>query len=151
MSDRFIYRLSQPSDLPNLLEASVGNDGVVLDADLLPQLVENDKVYCAVSGGEIVALTYWQEDFLSRKDVWFLSQITTKPLWRKKGVASGLLNSFFDYARSFGVKKIYFDIHPDNQPSLNLFKKLGAIESGNIKGFDDEVPEDVRIIFRVDL
>ncbi len=151
MKDQFTYRLAQPSDLPNLLKASVGNDGIILDADLLPQLIENNKVYCAVSGDEIAALTYWQEDFLSRKDIWFLSQVTTKPSWRKKSVAFSLLTYFFDYARGFGVKKIYFDIHPDNKPSLNLFQKLGAIESGSINGFDDEVPKDSRIIFRVNL
>ena len=151
MVNQFIYRLAKPSDLPNLLQASIGNDGVVLDAGLLPKLLENDKIYCAVCGDEVVALLYWQEDFLTRKDVWFLSQITTKPSWRKKSVAYNLLRSFFDYARSFGVKKIYFDIHSENKPSLNLFKKLGAIESGNINGFDDEIPEDNRIIFRVNL
>jgi len=149
--NQFIYRLARPEDLSDLMQASVGNDGVTLDADLLPQLVENSKVYCAVSVDEIIALTYWQEDFLLRKDIWFLSQVTTKPFWRKKSVAFGLLKSFFDYAHGFGVKKIYFDIHPDNQPSLNLFKKIGAIESGSINGFDDEVLEDSRVIFRVNV
>ena len=149
--NQFIYRLAQPSDLPNLLQASVGNDGKVIDVDLLPQLIEDDRVYCAVSGDEIVALIYWQEDFLLRKDIWFLCQVTSKPSWRKKGVAYNLLCSFFDYARNFGVKKIYFDIHLNNQPSLNLFKKVGAIKSGDINGFDDEAPEDSRIIFRVNL
>lgn len=141
--------MAQPKDLPELLETNIGNDGKIIDADLLPQLTESSRVYCATVGNEIVALAYWQEDFLSRRDMWFLYQVTTKPSWRKRNVAISLLRSLFDYARKLGIRKIYCDIHPDNHPSLKLFRKLGAIESGYITGFDDNVPGDKRIIFRI--
>jgi ribosomal protein S18 acetylase RimI-like enzyme len=151
MTHQFGYRIARSSDLPNLLQTNVGMLGEVMDADLLPKLIKAGQVYCALAEDEVVALLYWQLDFLSRLDIWFLSQITTKPAWRRQGAALGLLRAFQNYARTRGVRKIYCDIHPDNQPSLALVRKLGAIESGAIKGFDDEVPEDSRIFFRFDL
>lgn len=44
---------------------------------------------------------------------------------RRKGFAISALRLVSEYAVSLGIETLYATIHPDNLPSINLFKKAG--------------------------
>ena len=49
---------------------------------------------------------------------------------RRKGFAENALRLVVDYAKSLGMRSLYAIIFPQNQPSINLFEKLGFESDG---------------------
>ena len=49
---------------------------------------------------------------------------------RRKGFAENALRLVIDYAKSLGMRSLYATIFPQNQPSINLFTKLGFESDG---------------------
>ena len=49
---------------------------------------------------------------------------------RRKGFAENALRLVVDYAKSLGMRSLYATIFPQNQPSINLFTKLGFESDG---------------------
>lgn len=136
--------------MPGLPNANVGLLGEVIDGELLPAYVRNQRVYCAEADDRIVALLYWEENFVGDPAFWFIHQITVGTDWRRKGVATGLMRAFLHHAASRGSKKVFADVRQNNERSLGLMMKLGATESGWLKGLADDSPDDIWRIFRFD-
>lgn len=145
------YRIANSFDFPEILAANIGNFGETIDRDLLPRLIEEERVYCAEIDDQIVALLYWQVEFLGLPDAWFIMQITTKLEWRRKNVATSLLKAFLDYAKGMQIKKVFADVRHNNIAAQNFFIKLGAAKSGFFSGIDDEILDDNWVLFRFDL
>lgn len=147
----FIFRLAQEVDIPQLKEVNMSDLGVVIDEKLLPDYVREHRCYCAETDGHIVALLYWENNFVGNPNFWYVRQITTRSDMRRKGVATDLMNHFLDYARAQHIRRIFCDVRKNNEPSLNLMKELGAIESGWHTGLDEDSADDEWKIFRFDL
>ncbi len=145
------YRLADESDLPGLLQANMGLNGKIIDEETLPTYVKEHRVFCAETEGKIISLLYWEKNFVGDPNFWFIHQITTVVDWRRKGVASELVKEFLGYAASQKVWKVFADVRQNNESSIGLNKKLGAIECGWLRGLDDDSEEDVWKIFRFDL
>jgi ribosomal protein S18 acetylase RimI-like enzyme len=145
------YRLAGESDLPGLLQSNMGLIGKIIDEEILPTYTKEHRVFCAVAEERIVSLLYWDEHFLGEPRFWFIHQVTTIVDWRRKGIASELIKAFLKYAVSFGVKKVFVDVRKNNERSIGLNRKLGAVECGWLKGLDDDSDEDIWKIFRFDL
>ena len=153
-----ICRLAEESDPPQIFKTNIGLSGKIIDEELLPTYVRERRVFCAEVDGEITSVLYWENNFVSDPDFWFIHQITTATKWRRKGVATKLIREFLKYVVSNNVKKVFADVRETNPKSQGLMKKLGAIECGWLKGLDNDSdkdgydPEaDVWKIYRFDL
>ena len=51
---------------------------------------------------------------------------------RRKGFASNALQLAAECAASLGIETLYATIHPENLPSINLFKKVGFESIGSM-------------------
>ena len=153
-----IYRLANESDIPRLLRANLGLNGKIIDEEILPSYVKEGRVFCSENDGKIISLLYWENNFVGDPSFWFIHQVTTVADWRRKGVASGLIKAFLNYAASLGIRKVFADVRQNNEQSIGLNIKLGAVECGWLKGLDHDSgeddynpEEDVWRIFRFDL
>lgn len=142
------YRLATIQDLPRLSELnSFGTEEGKKEAELeLPRFINSNNILVAEKENNIIGLLYWEEKFFS-KGRWFLTQITIDENYRRKGIGEMLLKYFFDFAKKQGIKEVYADIRASNNPSVNLVKKLGAIQVGSIDLNDG----DPRIFWRFNL
>jgi ribosomal protein S18 acetylase RimI-like enzyme len=66
--------------------------------------------------------------------------------WRSKGIGSALMTEAFRWARWAGIEKIGLTVYPNNQRAINLYKKYGFVEEGQLTGhskkaygYEDEV------------
>jgi [ribosomal protein S5]-alanine N-acetyltransferase len=65
--------------------------------------------------------------------------------WRRQGIATEAFQAMSAFAATAGVRWVRLSISPDNRPSLELAKKLGASKIGT--QIDDiDGPEDVYLV-----
>lgn len=143
-------RLGTLRDLPRLAELnSFGTvEGRIEAEDELPRFINKNNLFVIEEGNNIIGLLYWEQGFFgSRKSRWFLTQVTVDENYRRKRIGEKLIKYFLDYAKKQGMKEVYADVRTSNIPSINLVKKLGAIQVGTLD-FNDGDP---RIFYRFSL
>lgn len=127
-------RYGKLSDLRELsIINSLGSEeGRKKAQERLPEFIDAENLIVATKEGEILGLLYWKREFFST-DNWWLTQITVNEAHRRQGVAKALIEHFFSIARSKGVKDVYVDVSASNEASINMMKKLNAIQVGNLE------------------
>ncbi len=68
-----------------------------------------------------------------------LFALATAPAFRKKGIASSLLDTI---QNSFGIKKISLELRASNEAAKQLYLKYGFRVDGIKKGYYADPPED---------
>ena len=65
--------------------------------------------------------------------------------WRRRGIATEAFTALANFARTSGVHWIRLSVSPENVPSLELAKKMGASKIGS-QNDDTNGPEDVFLL-----
>jgi ribosomal protein S18 acetylase RimI-like enzyme len=55
----------------------------------------------------------------------YVSVVAVVPAWRRRGVASALLQTAVDYLHSLGLGDVKIDVEAENIPALEAYRKLG--------------------------
>jgi RimJ/RimL family protein N-acetyltransferase len=50
--------------------------------------------------------------------------------WRRRGIATALIEGAVDWARAFDVEKLTLMVFPHNEPAIALYRKMGFVEEG---------------------
>ena len=66
----------------------------------------------------------------------YLSNIFVHPKFRRKGVATRLVNEMTDIAKSKGFSRIMLGVYTENENALRLYKKLGFTEECGTCDYD---------------
>lgn len=74
-----------------------------------------------------------------------IANIVVHPGYRRKGVATRLLNEVIDYAKKHDIKRLTLEVRVSNAPAIALYKKLGFKMDGIRPGFYDSPKEDAAI------
>jgi len=71
-----------------------------------------------------------------------LTNVAVKSEFRKKGVACALLNELEKTVKAENAEFITLEVRASNEAAINLYSKLGYIQSGLRKGFYQKPSED---------
>ena len=101
--------------------------------------------YVAASGDEPIgyAGAYLTGDELN------IANIAVFPLWRKRGIASALLEELIRLAAGRHLYGITLEVRQSNEAALALYRKYGFEQSGRRKNYYDNPTEDALILWRV--
>lgn len=73
--------------------------------------------------------------------------------WRNRGLGSALMESVLDWATSNPILELlWLQVYGDNEAGINLYKKMGFVETGRIPGFfrhNHRLSENVTMVRRV--
>lgn len=78
-------------------------------------------------------------------DEGYITNVVVHPAYRRKGVASALLQELEAYAQAHGLTRITLEVRASNQKAIALYEKMGYEEDGVRPGFYDSPKEDARI------
>lgn len=81
----------------------------------LMKVAELDKVIVAYGIGH-----YNNE----KQEAWFLS-LGVLPGYRGRQIGEGLISDMVEEVRAMGASSIYLTVHPENEPGINIYEKLG--------------------------
>jgi L-amino acid N-acyltransferase YncA len=124
-------------------------EGKKVAMERLPAFINKNNLLVAELEDEIVALLYFERSFFDTelRNNWFLTQITVKNGFRRKGIGEKMWRYFLFYAKENGASSVFADIQDFNIASLNLAKKIGGVEVG----FIDLGAGDIKKFFRFDI
>jgi ribosomal-protein-alanine N-acetyltransferase len=74
-----------------------------------------------------------------------LLRIAVAPQWRRRGVASKLLDTCFSLAHKNGAESAILEVRPSNKPAISLYHKLGFHLVERRKNYYTETREDALI------
>ena len=66
------------------------------------------------------------------KDLFLIEKVFVHPNYRKRGIATKLLNYAFSLAKAKGAKKVNLNVYPTLINAINLYKRLGFEEIGTM-------------------
>ncbi len=75
-----------------------------------------------------------------------LLRIAVAPRWRRRGVASKLLDKCFALALEKGAVSAILEVRPSNKPAISLYHKLGFHLVEKRKNYYSETREDALIL-----
>lgn len=68
------------------------------------------------------------------------------PDWRRKGVATSLLNHAFTLAMHEGAINAFLEVRASNYPAIGLYKKVGFQQTGQRRQYYSETNEDAIVM-----
>ncbi len=75
-----------------------------------------------------------------------LLNIAVAPEWRRKGLATALIEKMKQFAQSQEVKKIYLEVRPSNSPARRLYQRAGFEEKAIRRLYYTDTGEDAIIM-----
>ena len=76
-----------------------------------------------------------------------LASLAVEPSWRRRGLATRLLESILEKARCRGCTACRLEVRPSNQAARSLYEKLGFEAAGEIPRFYTD-PEEAALQLR---
>jgi ribosomal-protein-alanine acetyltransferase len=73
---------------------------------------------------------------------WELENVVVKSTFRRKGVATVLLNELLTRARAAHSESVFLEVRESNQEARALYLKWGFEQAGRRKGYYSSPPED---------
>lgn len=117
-------QLMQLSDLKNVLkiEEQSFSTSWTFNAFIYELLVNEKATYYTfkVKNQIIAYIGYWLLD-----DDIHITNLAVAPIFRKRGVASQLINFIIRKAKNIGVSQVSLEVRISNQEAIKLYEKIG--------------------------
>jgi ribosomal-protein-alanine N-acetyltransferase len=78
----------------------------------------------------------------------YITNIAVGEAFRRMGVATALMDHFFEYAHTHKLKLITLEVRPSNASAISLYNKYGFVEVGRRREFYTRPREDALILTR---
>ena len=75
-------------------------------------------------------------------DVCEITNIATLPEYRKRKVATSLMNELIDICKARSVRRVILEVRASNLTAISFYKKIGFYEVGIRKGYYKNPKED---------
>lgn len=79
-------------------------------------------------------------------DEGYITNIAVHPDYRRRGIATALINELDNYARKKGLALLTLEVRCSNTVAIDIYRRAGFDEAGIRKGFYDEPKEDALIM-----
>lgn len=127
-------QLMQLSDVKNVLkiEEESFSTSWTFNAFIYELLVNEKATYYTfkVKNQIIAYIGYWLLD-----DDIHITNLAVAPLFRKKGIASKLINFIIRKAKDIGVSQISLEVRITNQEAIKLYEKIGFARGKLLKEY----------------
>ncbi len=77
----------------------------------------------------------------------FITNVCVHPSYRKKGIATQLINVLGEIAAQKGLEVISLEVRVSNEPAIHMYKKIGFCEGGIRKKFYEKPSEDALMMW----
>lgn len=101
-------------------------------------LEDNSVAVAAVIDGEVAAYA----GMTSVLDEGQITNVATRPSYRRRGLARAVLEELIERAKEKGVCSIFLEARVSNTPAISLYKSLGFCEIGTRRRFYSAPVED---------
>lgn len=143
-ADIVVRRVTLADDLPRIAESMRGsewgtdNEMADYDAEALRRYLEQPGTLLVMAfAGEETAGALLATTILNpyRKTNWlYIDEVDVKPSFRRRGIASKLMQGAFTFAREHNLKEAWLGTEPDN-PANHLYKGLDPHEVEEFVGY----------------
>lgn len=127
------------ADLEKVCFSAPWSENVILDAmkhgTLFFAATKNEKLLGYIGISVVV-------------DEGYITNVAVYPEFRKKGVATALLNSVFSLAKQKKLSFVSLEVRESNNAAISLYKKMGFENVGIRKNFYDKPQENAVILTR---
>jgi ribosomal-protein-alanine N-acetyltransferase len=124
----------QLSDLKYVLkiEEQSFSTSWTFNAFIYELLVNEKATYCTykVENQIIGYIGYWLLD-----DDIHITNLAVAPIFRKKGIASQLINYIINKAKDIGVSQVSLEVRVSNYEAIKLYQKIGFIKGKLLKKY----------------
>ncbi len=70
------------------------------------------------------------------------------PLWRRRGVGRSMMVYILDMLRGSGIRNLFLEVRPSNQPAIRLYESLGFSRIGLRRGYYSFPREDAIVMMK---
>lgn len=81
-------------------------------------------------------------------DAWHVMNLAVAPIWRRRGVATRLLEELFERTDAGGERGYTLEVRVSNGQAIRLYEQLGFETSGIRRGYYIDNREDALIMWR---
>ena len=74
--------------------------------------------------------------------------LAVEAAFRRRGVASGLLEGVLQRGRASGAKRVFLEVRGSNAGAIAFYKRLGFARAGLRPQYYSDPPEDARVLSR---
>ena len=78
-------------------------------------------------------------------DVGYVCNVAVSPDFRRRGVASALIQAQINYAAEHGIQELSLEVRSSNTPARTLYEKMGFVHLGTRPHFYRDPEEDAEI------
>lgn len=140
----------QETDLPNVIEFVKNCDTLTLERSSIFWLFWRffrSTSFVALEGERIIGILLGLFDQAEKKSG-FIHELGVAVEYRKKGIASSLIDEFEKSVKILGGNKIFLTTFHTNQTAIKFYEKIGFKSHGIILKVDQERIEFSREIFK---
>ena len=139
-----MIRRATKQDIPKIVEIEKVSFSDPWDKQLFLDAIDSENKYLMVAehGGEIEGYIVLEKVL----DEGHITDLAVGGKYRKKGVASELVNDALALARGMDIKEIFLEVRETNEAAKKLYSKFGFREIGRRKGYYPKANEDALVL-----
>jgi len=139
-----VIRRATKQDIPKIVEIEKVSFSDPWDKQLFLDAIDSESKYLMVAehGGEIEGYIVLEKVL----DEGHITDLAVGGKYRKKGVASELVNDALALARGMDIKEIFLEVRETNEAAKKLYSKFGFREIGRRKGYYPKANEDALVL-----
>jgi len=139
-----VIRRAGKQDIPGIIEIEKVSFSDPWDKQLFLDAIDSESKYLMVAehGGEIEGYIVLEKVL----DEGHITDLAVGGKYRKKGVASELVNDALALARGMDIKEIFLEVRETNEAAKKLYSKFGFREIGRRKGYYPKANEDALVL-----
>ena len=81
-------------------------------------------------------------------DAWHVMNVAVEPTYRRRGIATALLNRLFELTADDGRRGYTLEVRVSNEAAIELYERLGFEPRGIRRGYYTDNREDALIMWR---
>lgn len=120
---------------------SLGEEGWS-ENGILETVSLNGTYFIALLDGEYAG----HGGFTTVLDECYITNISVKECFRKKGIGTAILKKIIDVCKQKGASFLTLEVRDSNNSAISLYQKFGFIENGRRKNFYNNPKEDAVIM-----
>ena len=135
-----------PADLPAIVAIEQATFTLPWQANVFMTLLTKHEALCLgyVLEGRLIA--YLVADMFV--DVWHIMNLAVHPSYRRRHVASDLLEEYFEITEGEAHRGNTLEVRVSNEPAIELYRSYGFIATGVRKGYYSDNREDALIMWK---
>jgi len=139
-----VIRRAGKQDIPSIIEIEKVSFSDPWDKKLFLDAIDSENKYLMVAdlGGKIEGYIVLEKVL----DEGHITDLAVGGEYRKKGVASELVNDALALARGMDIKEIFLEVRESNEAAKKLYSKFGFREIGKRKGYYPKANETALVL-----